>query len=478
MKEVKTSSNRKSSFNECEESLAKREALKKLEEFEEMDKISLAQRTLMTRLYVLEQEMEVFKDTFPEEYSYFSKEIEKYRETYASNLEEIRNRITFEIDPELNTRMHGRISRLEQAIQKFLAHEVRFDILSKRLQNLITKLNILYNVSIFHPKEKEKVISQVERAISVEMEVVQELKTCESILADSQYKERLVTLISYVDYHIFKIILRNTSLLPQQVFEKLVLLVEFKDFDCFLAFKAFIEDELSDLRDLLVEMNDEAYFRIFDKKIGVLLEEITCAAEVKEKLLKEDFWHRIFEVESSLLLFLKEHSKLEKERMKVTLISNMQIAIKENEVLTLPKTNAYLTLLNIFSTTYDERVWLLMKLFQNVSSEVTYKGIYFLFLLFDVLDLAQTIPNSLTPYLQKYITKYSYDTQAIQKKKQYVLASNQAKHYRKILSLDEEADKMIAILRKLNIDFQVNNGSIEMNTFYLNGFSKIFVDNL
>ena len=147
-----------------------------------VDEISLAKRTLITRLYALEQEIEVFKREFSYEYSYYLDRIKSLRQTYNSSLEEIREQMTFEIDPELNSQMHGDILKLEREIKRFIESEVKFDIISKRLQMLIVKLNILYNVSIWHPKENGKVISQVLRALASELEIAQEFKKCDYIL--------------------------------------------------------------------------------------------------------------------------------------------------------------------------------------------------------------------------------------------------------------------------------------------------------
>ena len=45
------------------------------------DKVSLAQRTLITKLYEIEQEMEVFKIEFPNEYRCYLEKIQNLRDT-------------------------------------------------------------------------------------------------------------------------------------------------------------------------------------------------------------------------------------------------------------------------------------------------------------------------------------------------------------------------------------------------------------
>lgn len=449
---------------------------KKCSEVEE-DQVSLAQRTLMTKLYALEQEIEVFKSDFPQEYSCFLDKIEELRETYNSSLEEIKRQMTFEISPELNGKMMGEISKLDKLIKRFIEREVKFNILSNRLQMLIVKLNILYNVSISHPNEKEKVISQVERALKSEMEIAKEFKECEYILADDQLKDRIVTLISYADYEIFKTALRNSILSPQQIVEKLILLVQFKDFDYITTFKAFIEDELSDLGELLYLISDEEYRRTFEKEIETLIKKIAYAIDLNDQILDEDFWNNVFELESSILEFLKSHNVVEKDKVKVKLINRMNIHVDESEALTLPKTNAYLALISVFAKTHDERIKILIKLFKNVSNEVTYKEIYFLLLLFDAIDVIQSTPNSLSRYMESYIAKYPYNSKTIMKKRVLVLKSSSKKQYVMAFCLDEDADMTIDILRRLNIDFEIKNSDIYINSFYFNGLGNIFTNN-
>lgn len=443
----------------------------------EVDEISLAKRTLMTKLYGLEQEIEVFKNDFPNKYSYFLDEIEKLRESYNSSLEEIREQMTFEIDPELNGKMNWDISQLDKEIKKFIDCEVKFSILSKKLQMLITKLNILYNVSISYPSERSKVIPQVARAIVSEGEIVQEFKCCDYILADNQLKERIVTLVSYVDYEIFKTVLRNSSSYPQYVLEHLVLFSQFKDFDYVSPFKAFIEDELSDLGELLDLIGNDEYQKSFDKKITTLFNKITYAKDMKVQLLDLDFWGKVFELESSLLEFLKGCTVVEKDKIKVKIIDRMSIQVNEREVITLPKTNAHLALTSVFSATHDDRILLLIKLIKNVSDEITYKEIYFLLLLFDAIGIIQNVPNELSKHMEKYIEKYPYHSKTIEKRKMYVIKSQSEKQYVFAFALEGEPDKTIKTLESLNIDFKVENGNIYINSFYFNGLENIFTNN-
>lgn len=123
---------------------------------EKEERINASKKTLMTRLYILEQEITMFNKDFPKEYEAFMERIETLRKDYISTLEELNKTLTFEIDPEIDGYKTGEVIKLERDVKVFIEKEVKFGIISKRLECLILKLNILYNVSVFHFKECEK----------------------------------------------------------------------------------------------------------------------------------------------------------------------------------------------------------------------------------------------------------------------------------------------------------------------------------
>lgn len=447
---------------------------KEVELNEDGDKINVAKRTLMTKLYILEQEITVFENDFPEEYEAFMERIEVLRESYNSSLEEIKKLLTFEINPEIDSNKNGAVIKLERDIKIFIEKEVKFSIISKRLQRLITKLNILYNVSIFHSKEseKEKVISQLEHALESETRVVCEFKECDYILHDKQLKERIVSLISYVDYEIFKASIRNSKKTPDKLIEKLVMLVEFDEFDYISAFKAFIKDEISDLGELLQLIKDDECRKILGKRLTNLLTDLTYSDNTVNQVVDIAFWNNFLNFESSLLEILKD-SGVEKEKIKVNLIVRMNISINESEVLVLPITNAYLSLINLYSITHNEKILLMIKILKNVSNDVTYKEIYFLLLLFDAIGVVKNNFNELIKHIEKYIKKYPYDQKTIMEKKKNVINSSN-KEYVVAFSLKDYEKEIVRTLKSLNIDFKVINDNVFINSFYFNGLKNIF----
>ncbi len=440
---------------------------------QEEEKVNVAKRTLMTRLYVLEQEITIFESDFPEEFKAYMDKIEQLRQTYNSSLEEIKKLLTFEIDPELDSSKISEVRLLEIEVRDFIDKEVKFSIICKRLQRLITKLNILYNVSIFHFKqeEKQKVISQLEHAVESATKVAREFQECENILRDNQLKERVVELISYADYEIFKTNIRNSGKMPKELVGSLVTVAEFKQFDYASAFMAFVKDEISDLGELLPLVSDEECKKVLKRKLQNLLNEATYSKSVKDQIVDADFWNSFLDFESNLLEILQA-SGVEKEKAKVRLIIRMNISVDENEVLLLPITNAYLSLTSIYSKVHSKKVLLLIKLLKNVSKEITYKEIYFLLLIFDLIYEIQTVPNELAKYVEKYMKKYPYDNATINARKRSVINSPN-KEYVVAFKLNSNEENLLTELANLNIDFQVVGNMVLVNSFYFNGLNNV-----
>lgn len=459
--------------NEEKKEIVKTE--KEVSETEKYKQINLSKRTLLNKLYLIEQKVDLFKEDFPNEYNYFFGEIEKLRNFYKSSLEKEDKPLTLQVDPEFNGELIWKIEELDSEITLFIEKNIKFEIFSQKLQKLIVKLNILYNVSISHSNEKEKVIAQTKKALEVEMELVQELKNCVHIFSDRYLKERITTLISYTDYHIFKIVLRNSKYSIQEILAYLVIINQFKGFDYISAFNAFMQDEISDLNELLDLVSNPNYHKEFDKNIKYIKNQIFCDKDMQSCVLDEGIWREIFKIESNLIGFLKNQKVDNEDKIKVRIIDRMKIRVREDDVITSPKTNAYLALIEIFSITHDDRIWILIKLWENISKNITYKEIYFLLLLFDVTDVIKNTSNILYRQLEKYFAKYPYDRATINRKKIYVMNSNVQKKYVKMLSLIEQRDKIISILKNLNIDFKVENDGIYINTFYFNGFKEVFI---
>lgn len=437
------------------------------------DRINVAKRTLLTRLYALEQEIVMFKYDFPKEYEEFIGKIEELRKNYNSSLEEIKKILTFEIDPELDSFKTMEISRLERSIKNFIDKEVRFNIISKRLQRLIKKLNILYNVSIFHCKESEKlkVISQLRDAVESETKVVREFTESDYILNDIQLRERIVNLISYADYQIFKTYIRNSNHTPEEIIKSLAIINQFDGFNYEYAFSAFVKDEISDLGELLPLISDEASKRFLKKELDNLFSDFAYSESIANKLLDGSFWSRFFGFESMLFEILKTNH-VEKEKIKVKLLEAMDINVDECDVLTLPKTNAFLALTSIYSKTRNKNVFLVIKLLKNMSNDITYKEIYFLLVLFDSIEAVTNDSNEFRRYMEKYLAKYPYSYKTLCERKERVFYESN-KEYVVIFTFDDYEEEIITTLKNLNMDFYTVDNKVFINSFYFNGLDNV-----
>lgn len=436
------------------------------------ERINAEKRTLMTRLYAVEQEITVFEKDFPKEFKDFSNRIEELRQIYNSSLDAVSKELTFEINPEIDGNRIGQVVKLERDVQRFIESKVKFNIISKRLQRLITKLNISYNVSIFHynEREKETTISHLKKSLALTQTMAQELKTCDYILSDVQLKERIISLISYSDYQIFKLFMRISDKDPREVIPILTTMVEFDKFDYVSSFVAFIKDELSDLVELLPKINDDECRKAFEFKSNKLFGTFTyCEAE--DIIIDRAFWFAYFDFESSLLEMLRSNG-VKKEDAEVRLIIRMDINVNKDDVLISPMTKTHLALISLFATTHDSRILLLFKLLRNVSKDVTFKEIYFLLQVFDAIDIIESKPNDLFKYIEKYLKKYPYDRRAVFEKKK-LLMNSPYKDYVVAFKLDDYTKEIISTLETLNIDFNVVGDFVEINSFYFNELDVI-----
>lgn len=453
---------------------SKEEIERKLAELEEIHKKFDAQkRTLLTRLYALEQEIVIFEFDFPKEYADFMKKIEVLRQTYNSNLEEIRKELTYEIDPELNGNMIGKVIMLEVEAKNFIEGEVKFNKISKRLQKIILKLNMLYNVSMIRSKdhEKERMSAKLKVSIEALTEIAKEFKGNEQILKDKQLKERIINLISYADYLIFKANIRITNQPPHNLIEEMVMMTEFDKFDYVKQFIAFAKDEISDLIRLIPLIESKEYQINFKNRTSHLLETLTYYKDEENPILDISFWDKFLHLESSLFEVLKNDG-VEEEKIKVKTIESMCIAVDKSEVLVTPKTLANLSLMDIYSSTHDARILLLVKLLNNISDDITYKEIYFLLLLFDAIEVLEKEQNSLVKNIEKYLQKYPYTKKAIIKKRQKVKEIAN-KEYVIAFTLDNHEKEIIDELNKLDFDFKLIGKDVAINSFYFKDLENV-----
>lgn len=426
---------------------------------------------MLTRLYMLRQKILIFQNSFPEKYQFFEGKIKKLEDEYNESIQAIKNELTFEIDPEKDGEKYARIIMLEKDIEAFLEKEVKFDIIIKKLERLIVKLNILYNVSLIHTRDEErnKVIIQTKRAIDVQSRIIQEFKSCEYLLNDMRLKNKIVELISYLDYQIFKLMVRNSEVSPNKVLSDLSIIAQFEGFDYKATFEAYIEDELAELGKLMDMIQDEIVSRTLKKEYESIVWEITYSKDDYQKLIDNDFWKDIFELESMTISILKESGI---NNIKIKIISRVNISVSDKDVLIPPKVNTFLALTNIFSKTKNYKLTLVTKLLKNISDDISYKEIYFLLILFDVLDLVENVPNEIKDDIEKYLKKYPYSNNEISKKKEQVRLLED-REYVYAFSIQDYESNLVKELEQLNMVFKNVDNKIFLNKIYFSDLNTV-----
>lgn len=437
------------------------------------EKINIAKRTITKRLYVLEQEIAVFKEMYPKEAQTFLDKIQKLKTEYIETLEKSKEKLTFEIDPEINGAKKEEIIKIEREVESFINKEVRFKKISQKLQKLIVMLNTLYNVSIVHskPNEKQKSLQQLENAKNKTIEIAKEFKTSEEILKDPRLKERVIDLISYAEYLTLKISIRNSNQTPKEAIKSLTIIRDFKNFDYINAFLAFVIEEIScGIRNKISILSNELLDKIKEKE-RKLLEETFYEENF---LYSTNFWNEFMQYETDVISILGVSG----ENAKIPLLPSMKITVKIGEVLDVPITECKYTLIKNFATTNDNKILLTLKFLAELSKEVTYKEIYFTLLTFDVLHYIDETPNELKNKIKKYEEKYNYSREKIAEKRKAVKSiKNSTTEYLVVFELKESEEDINDILREtlteLNFDFVEKENKILLNSFYFTNLKNI-----
>lgn len=450
------------------------EALEDIENSNFDEKIVISKKTIIAKLYSLEQTITVLEIDYPKEFDTFMQKIEEIRKCYMISIEESEKPLTFEIDPDIDYEKIKEVIKLENEIKRFIQQKMKFDIISNRLQCLIKKLNILYNTSIYYENEKDKVLNQLRHALDSEKEIVKEFKECDSILEDIKLKERILSLISYTDYLIFKTDIKNSNIEPKYLSKNILIDNEFKGYNYVLDFKDFILDEISDLGELLPLLTDDACSFALKTRIGNLLKKITYTEDFKDYIFDNIMWKEFLELEKSVIDILNVCG-ISKDKANVRILIRMNINVNEEKIFVSPRTNTILCLSNITSGIGDTKSILITKLLSSLSDDITYKEIYFLLVLFDFLDEVVNKNSELLKYIKKYINKYSYSNNTITKKKQEVFNIDD-KNYIFTFSINEIEKELIKrLLEKSNLDYVLDKNNVYLNSFYFKELNNVMM---
>ena len=202
--------------------------------------------------------------------------------------------------------------------------------------------------------------------------------------------------------------------------------------------------------------------KVFIKKSNEVLAQIISADE--EILLEQDFWKDIFDLETNVFEILREEG-IDKNNIKIKIVTKIEISVTEDEVLSMPVTNAYIALTDVCYEEKNEKILLVMKILKNISSDITYREIYFLLVLFECIDSFKNKPNDFGVEMKKYYEKYPYSNKQIKEKKDSVRYLIN-KEYVYAFSIKQYESNILEELEKLNMDFINKENKIFLNKFY------------
>lgn len=438
------------------------------------EKIVISKKTILAKLYSLEQTITVLEIDYPQEFDKFMQQIEEIRKCYADSVEESEKPLTFEIDPDIDYKKIMEVIKLENEIKNFIEKNMKFDIISKRLQCLIKKINKLYNTSIYYENEKDKVINQIQHALETEKEIVVDFKECDEIIENIKLKERIISLISYADYLIFKTNIRNSNIDIKELTKNILVNSQFESSNYISDFKDYILDEISDLGELLPLIKDNEFGLILKNKIGTLLKKITYSENIENYIYDKELWKEFLQLEKTIIDMLINNG-VDKDKANVRLLIRMDININDDEIFISPRANTILYLSSVCSGFSDTKSYLMTKLLSVLSNDITYKEIYFLLIIFDTLDEVVNKKNELLKHIEKYINKYSYSKKSIDKKKEDVI-NLENKDYIFTFNINIKEKGIIEYyLKKSKLDYIIKNNEVYLNSFYFKDLENVMM---
>lgn len=462
-----------------EEKVDKEEVEQMLEELKEIEneennKIKISKRTIIAKLYSLEQKISVLNPSFKDAYDIFSKEIEELRNSYIDELEESGKDLTFTIDPDINIKKLSEVSMLEERINKVIQVDLRFGKLKSSFEHLILKLNELYNVSIYVTGEENKVLMQLENGQTAQKRLIDELKSYEFILNNKEKMNVILSLILYSDFLIFKIKLKNSKGEIQDIKESLVSTKDFLGLDNYSTFKDYLLDELSDLRILLEKIQNVAVKRKLEKEIGNFETKIIYN-DTKELFEDESIFEELFKIEKQTIDVLLSEG-LEKDEAKIKVLDKFEIKTKQEELYVSPRTNAIISLSGIFNGTLQTKAMIALKILNNLTDNISYKEIYFILLLLNLLDVVKTEDDEFTSNILKYKRKYPYSNSQIKEKNRLLKNNGNSSYIFTFKVNDNEIKEVIKVLDNLELDYLLDNGNILFNEFYFKEMKNVLKD--
>lgn len=442
----------------------------------EDDMIVINKKSMLSKLYSLEQMIKTFERAFPKHYFDYYERIKCLKDEYQKSLNEYiesynNESITFEIDPDEDLGKISEVMTLENEIKKFIEKDYKYSTILKRVQILCLKLNILYNTSIiyFRDGDKQKVVLQASRAKDTLLDIISDLKSSDYILNDKLKRENLLGFISYADYLIFKCNIRNSNLDVSDSLNNFAILKHVSGIDHIDQVRDFVLEEISNLLKLVEVIKEDSNYFIFLETLQKL------QSDIYDKVRENSFWKRFFKAENNILNVIKLIGR--NDIAKISIIERFNVEFDEKEIFFSVKSNTCLALADIFFKTNDPAVAVVLKLMYELDDNVTYKEVYLILLLFGLVDIVTSIneDDSFISNIKKQDEKYAYSMQDIEKKKYSVKnIENHKKAYVKILSADDyDLPILTNALSSKNFDYIVSGNSIYLNSFYFHEMENV-----
>lgn len=445
----------------------------------EQDQIVITNRSMLAKLNSLTQLIKTFSTVFPLEYKSFSDRIEKLKKEYRNTLEDyirsIRaNEITFEIDPDDDSKKRVAVVQLANEINAFIENDFKYHLIFQRLEKFCYKLNALYNTSIRYSRAEDKrsVLLQLERAEAVLEDLLAEAKEFLFSASDKIKQLSLIDYLSYADYMMFQCKMRNDAVDPEMALSSSNVLREFKEIDIREIFRGFILDELENLVLMIQKIKGKAYYHTFFFQIERLKSSM-------EEAFEKDYWNDLLGLEDeivSIMLFLQ----IPKDDVQIAIPNRVACQIEEKEIFQSVQDQVCLALASLAYKTQDLVVSILLDIISQIPN-ISYKEVYFLFILFNAYELIYSNQAKMTgkAFLkqireqhQKYGSIYSRDV--IEEKKSGVLNSTIKKRYIKMFQAEEqEISEVERLLHRLKLDYVVTQNEVYLNSFYFSGMENI-----
>ena len=456
------------------------QSLEKISELEKNaneleEKLEIYSQSIITKLYSLEQIVNILRIDYPEKYEMFIKRIEELRTDYLENLAESEKSLTFEINPDRDFQKMSEVIGLEKKIKDFIDIDMKYDIISKKVQKFILKLNILYNTSIFYPNEKNKVLKQLSQGFISQRKLTASFKEWGKVLERELEKEKMYILFSYSEYLMFKIYIRNSENFHPKDYS-FVINRNLSSDSLFKNFKDYMLDEISDIEELVERINDEFFSNSYRNRINEINKIIVSNRNEKDIIFNEQVWKEKLQLENEILNKLIEENYKNKDEIKIKVLDKLNISVKEKEIYTVPKIETILNLSSIYYGKIKNDALIIMRFLQGLSDDISYKDIYFLIVLFDMLpDVRKKCPE-LYKKIEKYDLRYKYTNEEMNVKKEQVLKSTKKEYIFTFKINDYEENSVRKYLEEYTIDYHIEDNKVYMNKIYFSDLENIKKD--